>query len=154
MRQNATTVTGGENVRDHLEVVLAKDFLDFLESRHVLGRLEVDRVEPRREQDTVKAVFRSDAGDPAHILDVLVRAEAAGNIDPAMGQDLLGGPGDTRQEDEGKAVFAHGGEDYIRMRRPTRITSPLFRHPISADMQFGRWRIHQLGKKARYAFHP
>ena len=109
VRQNATAVAGREDVGDHLQMVLTEDRLYFFEARHVIGRLEVDRVEAGGEQDAVEAVLRRRSGYPADVIEILVRAEPARDVDPAVREHFLGGPGDARQEQEGKTIFAHLG---------------------------------------------
>ena len=109
MRQDAAAVAGREDARNHLQTVFAEDRHHFFQTLQVIRRLEVDGIEAGCEQDTVESVLRRRSGYLSDVVDILLRAEPARDVDPAVREDFLAGPADARQEQLGQNRICASG---------------------------------------------
>src|SRR5450759_4924101 len=109
VRQNASAVTRAEHRGYEVQMVALADGLDLFEPGDVLRRLQVEPVESGRVHDRGEPVLGGGAGDIAEPLQRTIGAEFAGNVDPALGVNLLLAPqGRTCNQKRNQYAFLHG----------------------------------------------
>ena len=139
--QHGPAVARGEHDGDDLDLVLRTEGLHGGEAPEVLGRLEVQTVEAGREHHAVEAVLGGGAHDTADVLHVLVAAQPARHVDPAVGIHLP-----ARGGHAGNAQGHHGGplETLHRLhslvRRVTRGSRRILHAPSRRIKETLAWR--------------
>jgi hypothetical protein len=88
-----------------------------LHPHQLLGRLQIDGVEAAGKEHAVQAVFRRRSGNPADVLDVLVGAKPAGNVNPAQWQGFFGWADNASQKKKGESKSPHMRVEYITQLR-------------------------------------